>query len=238
PCRRARHALPTTPSPKLTAGPGTETPPMRRAPPALSGQPTGPPLGDSAAGLLVDTTATPPSPARVNIPGYEILGELGRGGMGVVYQARHLALNRVVALKMIRDSSLGGETERARFKREAEAIARLQHGHIVQVYEVGEHGGLPYFSLECCPGGSLETKLQGTPLPPREAAALVEKLALAMRAAHSKGIIHRDLKPANVLLAEDDTPKITDFGLAKKLEEAGQTQSGAIVGTPSYMAPG
>ena len=102
---------------------------------------------------------------------------------------------------------------------------------------MGEHRGLPYFSLEYCPGGSLEKKLRHTPLPPREAATLVEQLAHAMQAAHDKGVIHRDLKPANVLLAEDGTPKVTDFGLAKKLDEAGTTQTGSIMGTPSYMAP-
>src|SRR5207253_822980 len=118
-----------------------------------------------------------------------------------------------------------------------EAIARLQHPNIVQVHEVGAQDGHPFFSLEFCAGGSLDKKLHGTPLAPREAARLEATLALAMHAAHQKNVIHRDLKPANVLLAEDGTPKITDFGLAKKLDEAGQTVSGAIMGTPSYMAP-
>jgi hypothetical protein len=171
------------------------------------------------------------------IAGYEVLGELGRGGMGVVYKARQVPLDRVVALKMILAGGHAGPEERARFRREAEAVARLQHPNIVQVFEVGEHDGLPFFSIEFCPGGSLDRKLAGTPLPPREAAALVEKLATAMDAAHRKGVLHRDLKPANVLLAEGGTPKVTDFGLAKKLGEAGQTASGAVVGTPSYMAP-
>jgi WD40 repeat protein/tRNA A-37 threonylcarbamoyl transferase component Bud32 len=171
------------------------------------------------------------------VQGYEIISELGRGGMGVVYKARQVKLNRVVALKMIVSGAHAGETDLARFRTEAEAIARLQHPNIVQIYEVNEQGGLPYFSLEFCAGGSLERKLNGTPLPPREAAQLVETLARAMAAAHQKGVIHRDLKPANVLLAEDGTPKITDFGLAKKLDEAGRTASGAVLGTPSYMAP-
>ena len=171
------------------------------------------------------------------MPGYEILRELGRGGMGVVYQARHTKLHRVVALKMILAGSHAGAADLARFQTEAEAIARLRHANIVQVYEVSEHEGKPFFSLEFCGGGSLEKKLNGTPLPAREAAALVETLARAMQAAHEQHVIHRDLKPANVLLAEDGTPKITDFGLAKKLDEAGQTASGAIMGTPSYMAP-
>jgi WD40 repeat protein len=170
-------------------------------------------------------------------PGYEFLGELGRGGMGVVYKARHLQLDRVVALKMILSGGHASSEELARFKDEARAIARLQHPNIVQVHDVGEQGGLPYFSLEYCPGGSLDKKLAGTPLPPKEAAALVKTLAQAMQAAHEKGIVHRDLKPANVLLAADGTAKVTDFGLAKKLEEAGRTATGSVLGTPSYMAP-
>jgi WD40 repeat protein/tRNA A-37 threonylcarbamoyl transferase component Bud32 len=171
-----------------------------------------------------------------SVPGYKVLEELGRGGMGVVYKARQKSLNRIVALKMTLAGGLGPD-ELLRFRTEAEAIARLEHPNIVQIHEVGEHEGRPFFSLEYCPGGSLLKKLNGTPLPAREAAALVETLARAMQAAHGRRIIHRDLKPANVLLTADGTPKITDFGLAKKLDEVGQTQSGAIMGTPSYMAP-
>jgi eukaryotic-like serine/threonine-protein kinase len=171
------------------------------------------------------------------VPGYETVRELGRGAMGVVYEARQLALGRRVALKVILAGAHAGPDERRRFRGEAEAIARLVHPHIVQVHEVGEHRGLPYFSLEFCPGGSLEKKLQGTPLPAQEAAALVARLAGAMHAAHERGIVHRDLKPANVLLAEDGTPKLSDFGLAKRLDVTGQTPNSAILGTPSYMAP-
>ena len=171
------------------------------------------------------------------VPGYDILGELGRGGMGVVYKARQTNLDRLVALKMILSGGHAGEGELARFRTEAEAIARLQHPNIVQVYEVGEHDGKPFFSLEFCPGGSLDRQLNGTPLAPANAAKLVETLGRAMHAAHQARVIHRDLKPANVLLTADGTPKITDFGLAKKLDDVGQTQSGAIMGTPSYMAP-
>jgi WD40 repeat protein/tRNA A-37 threonylcarbamoyl transferase component Bud32 len=174
---------------------------------------------------------------RPVVPGYEIFKVLGQGGMGIVYQARQVTLNRIVALKMIRDGSLASAGDLERFRTEAEAIARLQHPNIVQIYEVGEHDGPPFFSLEYCLGGSLATKLSGTPLPPNEAAVLVETLARAMQAAHDKGVIHRDLKPANVLLGEDGTPKITDFGLAKKLDDEGQTQTGLVMGTPSYMAP-
>ena len=199
----------------------------------------------SQAEAAEDATLPPPGAAeaptlpagRPQMPGYEILGELGRGGMGVVYKASQHGLGRPVALKMVLSGAHAGAADLARFRIEAEAIARLQHPNIVQIHEVGEHGGLPFFSLEYCGGGSLEDRLQGTPLTPREAAALVERLARAMHAAHEKGVLHRDLKPANVLLTEDGTPKVTDFGLAKKLDEAGQTASGAVMGTPSYMAP-
>jgi serine/threonine protein kinase len=157
--------------------------------------------------------------------------------MGVVYQARQVNLNRFVALKMILAGEHAREADLDRFRTEAEAVARLHHPHVVQIYEVGEYNGLPYLALEFCPGGNLKKKLGGKPLASRAAAAIVETLARAMHAAHGKGIIHRDLKPANVLLAEDGTAKVCDFGLAKKVGEAGRTASGAVLGTPSYMAP-
>ena len=196
----------------------------------------------SASGISVPAGSTtdipPPSSNGFAVPGYEILGELGRGGMGIVYKAKHLALKRLVALKMVLDGAHAGEAQLTRFRAEAEAVAKLQHAHIVQIYEVGECGGRPFFALEFVEGGSLDRKVKGTPLPPREAAALVEKMAQAMHAVHQQGIVHRDLKPANVLLTTDGTPKITDFGLAKDLGgESGQTASGAVMGTPSYMAP-
>jgi hypothetical protein len=196
-----------------------------------------PPAGRSEAETLAPAAAPGGAAPPENVPGYDLLGVLGRGGMGVVYEARQVAADRVVALKMILHGGHADDDALARFRTEAKAIARLQHPHIVQVYEVGEHAGLPYFSLEFCPGGSLERKLAGTPLPATEAARLVEVLARAMHAAHREHIIHRDLKPANVLLAADGTPKVTDFGLAKKLDAAGPTQSNAVMGTPSYMAP-
>src|SRR5262249_45259363 len=146
-------------------------------------------------------------------------------------------LKRVVALKMILGGAHAGEKELARFKAEAEAGARLQHPNIVQIHEVGAHEGRPFFSLEFCSGDSLVNTLPGPPLPPQEAASVAETLARAMHAAHQAHVIHRDLKPANVLLAEDGTAKISDFGLAKKLDEAGQTHTGDVMGTPSYMAP-
>jgi WD40 repeat protein len=199
----------------------------------------GPPLETTAHSPQAADAAAPVMPERglPALQGYRVVGELGRGGMGVVYQAHQEGLNRLVALKMILSGACAGPEELARFRREAEAVARLQHPNIVQIHEVGAHDGLPFFSLEFCSGGSLGDKLNGTPLLVSEAAALAEKLARAMHAAHEKGIVHRDLKPANVLLAADGTPKITDFGLARKLDEAGQTATGAVLGTPSYMAP-
>ncbi len=171
------------------------------------------------------------------IPGFEILGELGRGGMGVVYKANQVKLKRVVALKMILIGELASAEDLHRFRREAEAIARLQHPAIVQVFEIGEVAGNPYYALEFCEGGSLADWLARTPPTPNEAARVLEILARAVHVAHEKGIVHRDLKPANVLLTREGAPKITDFGLVKKLDDASKTQSGVILGTPSYMAP-
>jgi WD40 repeat protein/serine/threonine protein kinase len=197
---------------------------------------------------------------------YEILEEIGRGGMGVIYKARQPGLHRLVALKMILIGAHAGPEELRRFRIEAEAAARLQHPNIVQIYEVGEHAGLPFLALEFVPGRSLEAALTGTPLPARPAAELVEVLARAMDHAHAHGVIHRDLKPANVLLEKDEgrrmkdepnpsassfilhpssfRPKVTDFGLAKQFAGGPDgsaskfaTRTGDIVGTPSYMAP-
>ncbi len=177
-------------------------------------------------------------PRMGQVAGYKILKLLGRGGMGVVYKARQRGLKRIVALKMISAGGLHGPAELARFRSEALAVADLQHPNIVQIYEVGEDDGNPFFSLEYISGGSLAKKIGGTPQPPREAAHLVRALADGMEFAHQRGIIHRDLKPANVLLTETGEPKVSDFGLVKRLEDdAGQTQSGSILGTASYMAP-
>lgn len=192
-------------------------------------------ISERTANAVVRSVETASGPT---ISGYIILGELGRGGMGVVYQALQTKLNRVVALKMILDGAYAGERELARFRSEAEAVARLQHPNIVQIHEVGEQDGKPFFSLEFVDGGSLAQKIAGKPQPVREAATLVETLARAMQAAHDKGIVHRDLKPGNVLLTADGTPKIADFGLAKRLDvDVRHTRSGAVLGTPSYMAP-
>jgi WD40 repeat protein/serine/threonine protein kinase len=257
------------------------------------------PAGDAVARMMSGTGLGPS--AYSSPPGFEILEELGRGGMGIVYRAWQISLKRLVALKVIQFGDLSGMHGRSRFRTEAEAIGRLQHANIVQVYEIGEHSGLPYLVLEHADGGSLANQLDGTPLPAREAAALVETLARAIQHAHERGVIHRDLKPSNVLLCTgqppssaagelrgadshslsggqvadipsraggsstlhhseavgphavgprhsyprarlslgDCTPKITDFGLAKIMAESqgGQTPSGDLLGTPSYMAP-
>lgn len=174
------------------------------------------------------------------VAGYEILGELGRGGMGVVYKARQPGLNRLVALKMVLAGAHASAEQLARFQIEGEAVARLQHPNIVQVYELGKVDDCPFQALEFIDGDSLTKKIDATPQPPVEAARMVRKLSQAMHAAHQRGIIHRDLKPANILLTKEGEPKITDFGLAKRFEDdanQGHTRDGAIMGTPSYMAP-
>jgi serine/threonine protein kinase len=190
------------------------------------------------------------------VPGYEVLEELGHGSMGVVYKARHVGLKRLVALKMVLSTGHAWAERLSRFRTEAEAVARLQHPHIVQIYDVGEHEGLPFCALEFCSDGTLATALGGRTLRSGEAARLVERLADAVHHAHQCGVIHRDLKPENVLLARQAglaaeeappdaqsplaglVPKISDFGLAHYLDAtARRTEDGVVLGTPSYMAP-
>jgi serine/threonine-protein kinase len=205
-----------------------------RAPVLISGSGSDLTVAADAGGASSDQTNRPvPS-----VEGYEVFGELGRGGMGVVYRARQIRLNRPCVLKMILAGVHADAESVARFLAEAEAVARLQHPHIVQIHHIGEADGLPYFELEYVEGGSLDRRLDGTPWPARRAAELVEALARGVAEAHRRGIIHRDLKPGNVLLAADGTPKITDFGLAKALDsDSGLTRTDSIMGSPGYMAP-
>ncbi|CAN5377789.1 hypothetical protein BH11PLA2_BH11PLA2_49110 [soil metagenome] len=165
---------------------------------------------ESALSLDADPAAWP------RIPGYEVVAELGSGGAAVVYLTRQLGLNRSVALKVLLAGSLATGNERLRLRREAEAVATLRHPNVIQIHEIGEYEGCVYLSLEYSSGGSLDRRIERHPLPPAEAAALVEQVAAGVQAAHDAGIVHRDLKPGNVLLAEDGTPKVTDFGLARQ----------------------
>jgi tetratricopeptide (TPR) repeat protein/tRNA A-37 threonylcarbamoyl transferase component Bud32 len=211
------------------------TPPLGRTVAMTS--PQGRPAASPRPPTLDDVRGSEAELVLAAVPGYDILGVLGRGGMGIVYKARQLGLNRIVALKMVLHAQHANADDKRRFRAEAEAVARLHHPNIVQIYEISEHHGLPYFSLEYCAGGSLAEVLGGAALEARRAARLVETIARAVDAAHRAGIIHRDLKPPNVLLAEDGSPKITDFGLAKRIDGSTISTSGAVQGTPSYMAP-
>jgi serine/threonine protein kinase len=214
---------------------------------------SGRPDGDSSANptLAEPSKGAQPMPEVVPIAGYELMELLDQGGMGTVYKARQVDLKRLVALKMIRTDVSTRPEHLARFRVEAQAVAQLQHPHIVQIYEIGEASGRPYFSMEFVQGGSLAQKLRGQPVSPQLAAELVATVAEAVHFAHQRGVVHRDLKPANILLEAQGSPslglgnpKIADFGLAKRLNSEAemtalsrQTQSGMILGTPSYMSP-
>ena len=176
------------------------------------------------------------------LTGYDLGPELGRGAMGVVYLATQRSLNRPVALKMIIAGGAASAAELARFRKEAEVMARLTHPNVLHIYEFGEIDGLPWFALEYCPGGTLADRLLAGPLPPRTAAHVVRTLADALAAVHRQGVVHRDLKPGNVLLSEADGPlerctlKVADFGLVRDGEGQG-TSTGALLGSPAFMAP-
>ena len=170
--------------------------------------------------------------------GYEIFGELGRGGMGVVFKARQIALNRDVALKVIKSGSFASQPEVMRFQSEAEAVAQLDHPHIVPIYEVGQYRGQHFFSMKLVTGTSLDKRLDEFAADPAPWRRLVAVAAEAVHHAHQRGILHRDLKPANILLDEQGQPYVTDFGLAKRIGAGNElTHSGTLVGTPSYMSP-
>jgi serine/threonine-protein kinase len=187
-------------------------------------------------------------PPALGFGDYELYEELGRGGMGVVYRARQKSLDRIVALKIVLAGSRATNADLARFRGEAETAARLNHPHIVPVYDVGQHDGLPYFTMRYVPGTTLAERLPEGPLPGREAARLLAPIARAIAKAHQQGVLHRDLKPSNVLIDTEGRPYVSDFGLAKRLLSesaddshtvplAPKTQTGAILGTPGYMSP-
>ena len=224
-------------------------------------RPLTPAVNRVASAVFARTADEWPGKSPPAVAGHEILRELGRGGMGVVYEARQLALDRTVALKMVLLGAHAGPTQLARFRNEALATARLQHPNIVQIHAVGQHDGMPFLALELIDGPSLSEKLRQNTLPAATSAALTEQLARALHYAHGQGIVHRDLKPANVMLAPCDAnaagaiglsggdgvqhfvPKITDFGLAKSLAHPDEmrplqsTATGELLGTPHYMAP-
>jgi len=200
-----------------------------------------PPRDDATAdlGSTGSPSSAPESPTHVRYFGdYEVIREIARGGMGVVFEARQMSLNRKVALKMILAGQLANETDVKRFYTEAEAAANLDHPGIVPIFEVGQHEGQHYFSMGFVEGQSLSHRLTDGPLPCRQAAALMVTVAEAIDYAHQHGVIHRDLKPGNILLDQKGNPRVTDFGLAKRIQgDSGLTGSGQIMGTPSYMPP-
>jgi serine/threonine-protein kinase len=193
---------------------------------------------DDVAAAFRERQPGPPGGGPPDIPGYEVLGAIGHGGMGVVYKARHKMLGRLVALKVLAAAAHGGPELAERFRREVQTVARLEHPNIVPMYEAGERGGVPFYAMQYVEGRSLAVALRDGPLPPRAAAACLEQVARAMHHAHERGVVHRDLKPSNILLDAEGRPHIADFGLAKRLDGGGDlTRSGTIMGTVSYMPP-
>ena len=202
----------------------------------------------STGGVAAADGTPPPASAGSFVPGstplpatfgdYELVEELGRGGMGIVYRAVQKSLGRMVAIKMLLRRDLAGPADLARFRSEAEAAAHLDHAGIVSIFEVGEHDGHPFYSMQFIEGTTLAKRLAQGPLPPREAAELLAKVAEAVQAAHVRGVLHRDLKPSNILIDAAGEPRVSDFGLAKRLEGSDSvTHTGAILGTPCYMSP-
>lgn len=213
--------------------------PQCGSPALLASEDALPPPPERLALKSGDTSSVQPLPT---VPGYELLENLGPGGMGVVFKARQLMPPRIVALKMIKEGAFASLAVRSRFRREVEAVARLQHPNIVPIHEFGEHEGLPFFTMEYMEGGTLQQQLAGMPQAPMEAARMAEIFARAIHAAHLQGVIHRDLKPSNVLLSagslSECTPKVADFGLAKIVEgNTDLTPTQAVLGTVGYMPP-
>lgn len=233
------HLIPTrtsTPLPDNWDGQGRARPGPRGGKNTVTRYP-GADVSTDAANTAAEEAAAR-GPVLATLGDYELLEEIGRGGMGMVYRARQITLRRIVALKMILVGQLASPEEVQRFHTEAQAAANLDHPGIVPIYEVGEQAGRHYFSMGYVAGESLAHRLAAGPLPLRESAELVQKIARAVHFAHERGIIHRDLKPANILLDEAGEPRITDFGLAKRLtEDTGLTATGQVLGTPSYMSP-
>jgi eukaryotic-like serine/threonine-protein kinase len=213
-----------------------DLPPPRTSTPVPIHSPDELPVPAETSTLALPSVATEDADSLPVPPGYEVIGTLGRGGMGVVYRARQVSLNRTVALKVIIGGPHAAPAARARFLAEAEALAGISHQNVVGVFDYGTHLGQPYLALEYCPGGTLADRMAGKPMPPVDAAGLVEAVARAVQAAHQHGVIHRDLKPQNVLFAADRNLKVADFGLAKR-STSDLTATQVIMGTPAYMAP-